>query len=70
MHTDADTPHAPSLTHAHVFCTATIPALKRIIDDAGDLGVENIVLGMPHRGRLNVLATVLQKKKSVRLLSV
>jgi hypothetical protein len=44
---------------------ATIPGLKAIIDTAGDLGVENVVLGMPHRGRLNVLANVLQKKKEV-----
>lgn len=27
-----------------------IPGLKSLIDTAADLGVENIVIGMPHRG--------------------
>ncbi len=38
-----------------------IPALEQIIKVAGRLGVEEIVIGMPHRGRLNVLANVMQK---------
>ena len=33
-----------------------IPALEQIIKRGGALGVKEIVLGMPHRGRLNVLA--------------
>ena len=33
-----------------------IPGMKELIDRASELGVESIVLGMPHRGRLNVLA--------------
>ncbi len=40
---------------------ATIPALEAIIKRAGALGVQEIAIGMPHRGRLNVLATVMAK---------
>ncbi|MGD0190839.1 MAG: 2-oxoglutarate dehydrogenase E1 component [Rhizomicrobium sp.] len=40
---------------------ATIPALEQIIKRGGQLGVKEIVFGMPHRGRLNVLANVLSK---------
>ena len=35
-----------------------IPALNQIIDRSMALGVDSFVLGMPHRGRLNVLANV------------
>jgi 2-oxoglutarate dehydrogenase E1 component len=42
-------------------CEATIPALQSLVDRAAELGVENVCLGMPHRGRLNVLANVMQK---------
>jgi len=38
-----------------------IPALMGLIDESGDLGVESCVIGMPHRGRLNVLANVVNK---------
>ena len=38
-----------------------IPALEQIIKRGGNLGVEEIVLGMAHRGRLNVLANVMAK---------
>jgi 2-oxoglutarate dehydrogenase E1 component len=38
-----------------------IPALEQIIKRGGQLGVKDIVLGMPHRGRLNVLANVMSK---------
>ena len=38
-----------------------VPALEQIIKRGGALGVEDIVLGMPHRGRLNVLAAVMGK---------
>lgn len=38
-----------------------IPALEQIIKRGGALGVQDIVLGMPHRGRLNVLAQVMGK---------
>jgi 2-oxoglutarate dehydrogenase E1 component len=38
-----------------------VPALEQIIKRGGALGVREIVLGMPHRGRLNVLANVMNK---------
>ncbi len=40
---------------------AAIPALESIIKVGGAGGVREIVIGMPHRGRLNVLANVMQK---------
>ncbi|XP_056632146.1 2-oxoglutarate dehydrogenase complex component E1 isoform X4 [Diorhabda carinulata] len=42
-------------------CEILIPAMKAVIDKSTDLGVESIVMGMPHRGRLNVLANVCRK---------
>ena len=38
-----------------------IPALEQIIKRGGALGVREIVIGMPHRGRLSVLAQVMAK---------
>jgi len=38
-----------------------VPALEQIIKRGGQLGVNEIVIGMPHRGRLNVLANVMAK---------
>src|SRR5829696_9091191 len=38
-----------------------IPALEQIIKRGGNLGVKEIVLGMAHRGRLNVLTQVMAK---------
>ena len=40
---------------------AIVPALKDAIDRASELGAHSFVLGMPHRGRLNVLANVMRK---------
>ncbi len=40
---------------------ALIPAMEAIIKRGGALGVKDIIIGMPHRGRLSVLANVLQK---------
>ncbi|MCB1368824.1 MAG: 2-oxoglutarate dehydrogenase E1 component [Rhodobacteraceae bacterium] len=40
---------------------ALIPAMEQIIKRGGALGVEEIAIGMPHRGRLSVLANVLAK---------
>ncbi len=38
-----------------------IPAMEQIIKRGGALGVQEIVIGMPHRGRLNILANVMAK---------
>ncbi|OSQ53053.1 2-oxoglutarate dehydrogenase E1 component [Marivita geojedonensis] len=38
-----------------------IPAMEQIIKRGGNLGVKEIVIGMPHRGRLSVLANVMGK---------
>ena len=40
---------------------ALIPAMEQIIKRGGSLGVKEIVIGMPHRGRLNILANVMSK---------
>src|SRR5580658_4923755 len=42
-----------------------VPALEQIIKRGGALGVRDIVIGMPHRGRLNVLAAVMGKPYQV-----
>ena len=42
-----------------------IPALEQIIKRGGALGVQEIVFGMAHRGRLNVLAHVMAKPHRV-----
>ncbi len=41
-----------------------IPALEQIIKRGGNLGLQEIVFGMAHRGRLNVLANVMGKPYS------
>ncbi|KAL1923236.1 uncharacterized protein VTP21DRAFT_9612 [Calcarisporiella thermophila] len=38
-----------------------IPGMKALIDRSVDMGIESIVMGMPHRGRLNVLSNVVRK---------
>ena len=38
-----------------------VPALEQVIKRGGQLGVKEIIIGMPHRGRLNVLANVMAK---------
>ncbi|MBT3953196.1 MAG: 2-oxoglutarate dehydrogenase E1 component [Rhodobacterales bacterium] len=38
-----------------------IPAMEQIIKKGGALGVKDIIVGMPHRGRLNVLVNVMSK---------
>ncbi len=43
---------------------ALIPALEQILKRGSQMGVEEVVVGMPHRGRLNVLAHVLNKPYS------
>ena len=39
----------------------TIPALDTVINVSAELGVEEVVIGMAHRGRLNVLANIMGK---------
>jgi 2-oxoglutarate dehydrogenase E1 component len=41
-----------------------IPALEQILKRGGQLGLEEVVIGMPHRGRLNVLANFMGKSFS------
>ncbi|MCD8540684.1 MAG: hypothetical protein LRY55_13635 [Leadbetterella sp.] len=40
---------------------STIPALDAVIQHGAKLGVEEVVIGMAHRGRLNVLTNIMQK---------
>lgn len=40
---------------------AVVPGIKTLIDRSVELGVEDVVLGMAHRGRLNVLSNVVRK---------
>lgn len=43
-------------------CEALIPGMKALIDRSVDShGVKAVTMGMPHRGRLNVLANVIRK---------
>ncbi|KDQ11098.1 hypothetical protein BOTBODRAFT_35635 [Botryobasidium botryosum FD-172 SS1] len=42
-------------------CESLMPGMKALIDRSVDEGVKSIVIGMPHRGRLNVLANVIRK---------
>jgi 2-oxoglutarate dehydrogenase E1 component len=39
----------------------TIPALSAVIEKGSELGIEEFVIGMAHRGRLNVLTNILKK---------
>ena len=40
---------------------SVIPLLDAILDEAADAGLDEVAIGMPHRGRLNVLANVVGK---------
>ncbi len=42
-------------------CEALIPALDAIINKGAETGITEFIIGMPHRGRLNVLANTLGK---------
>ena len=46
---------------------ALIPMLNTIVDEGATLGAEEVCFGMPHRGRLSVLAHVLNKPYEVIL---
>ncbi|GIU14950.1 2-oxoglutarate dehydrogenase E1 component [Shewanella sp. MBTL60-007] len=43
---------------------ALVPMMREIIYRAGDAGTKEVVIGMAHRGRLNVLVNILGKKPS------
>jgi 2-oxoglutarate dehydrogenase E1 component len=45
-------------------CDITIPALKTLVECAGDEKCNHLVFGMAHRGRLNTLGLVFQKPLS------
>ena len=40
---------------------ALIPAMEQVVKRGGSLGLEEVIIGMPHRGRLSVLANVMAK---------
>lgn len=40
---------------------AVVPGMKSLIDTSVEYGVEDVVIGMPHRGRLNMLSNVVRK---------
>ncbi|OEJ69159.1 2-oxoglutarate dehydrogenase E1 component [Magnetovibrio blakemorei] len=40
---------------------SVVPAIEQILKRGGQMGVKSVVLGMAHRGRLNVLASVMRK---------
>lgn len=42
-------------------CETLVPGMKALIDRSVDFGVKDIVIGMSHRGRLNVLSNVVRK---------
>lgn len=46
-------------------CEALIPALDSVIETGSALGIKEVVLGMAHRGRLNVLGNILKKPYSM-----
>jgi 2-oxoglutarate dehydrogenase E1 component len=48
---------------------AMLPGLEAVIDTGSRLGVKEIIVGMPHRGRMNVLTTIMGKPYS-ELLSI
>eukprot|EP00948_MAST-09A_sp_MAST-9A-sp1_P000857 g857.t1 len=46
-------------------CDAMVPGMKTMIDTVSEHGVHNVTIGMPHRGRLNVLVNVMRKPMDV-----
>ena len=41
---------------------ATIPALDAVCEFGADMGIKDFIIGMAHRGRLNILTNILNKK--------
>ncbi len=42
-------------------CEAVVPAMDYLVKHGGDMGVKEFVIGMAHRGRLNVLTNIMGK---------
>ncbi len=42
---------------------STIPALDAICEKGADMGIQDFVIGMAHRGRLNILTNILDRKQ-------
>ncbi|RMZ81081.1 hypothetical protein DV738_g2392, partial [Chaetothyriales sp. CBS 135597] len=42
-------------------CETLVPGMKALIDRSVDYGIRDVVIGMPHRGRLNILSNVVRK---------
>lgn len=40
---------------------ALVPALDAVIERGAELGIEEFIIGMPHRGRLNILTNIMKK---------
>jgi 2-oxoglutarate dehydrogenase E1 component len=40
---------------------STVPVIEQILKRGSQLGLQEMVIGMPHRGRLNILTSILQK---------
>lgn len=38
-----------------------ISGIESLVDTAVEEGIENVIIGMPHRGRLNTLANIMGK---------
>lgn len=47
-----------------------IPMMNEIIQRAGSVGCKEVVIGMPHRGRLNVLVNIMGKTQPTCLVSL
>lgn len=50
-------------------CETLIPALDEVIECGAEMGIKEFVIGMSHRGRLNVLANIMGKHIKKFLLS-
>jgi len=46
-------------------CESLIPGMKSVMDAIEETGAEKAIIGMPHRGRLNVLANVVRKPAEI-----
>lgn len=42
-------------------CDSAISGLEKLVDHSKEYGVQNVIIGMAHRGRLNTLACVFDK---------